>query len=76
MLTEFRAPPRSAAAHKLTLLTVESLRPLREGLHRLLDLALMGLEENNSENLLYPHRHLPATSLLLLGVPAAPYGGD
>jgi hypothetical protein len=42
-----------------------------QGLHRLLDLPLIGFVDYCAEDLLNPHRHLPAY-LLLFGVCAAP----
>ena len=47
-------------------LPVEALRPFLQGIHRLLDLLLMSLVEDRSDNLLHPHPHLPAYPFLLL----------
>ena len=43
--------------------TLEALRCLREGSHRLLNLPFVGLAQNRSENLLYPHAYLLARYL-------------
>ena len=63
----FRHPKGRGLRQKETRLLVEALRPLGEGLHSLLHLLPVALLEHCAEDLLDPHRHLPADPLLLLG---------
>jgi hypothetical protein len=46
---------------------IDRTSPLSRGFHRLLDLLLMGLAQDRAEELLDPHRHLPAYPLVHLG---------
>jgi hypothetical protein len=50
-------------------LPVEALRTLVQGLHRLLDLPFISFADYCAEDLLDPHRHLPAYPLLFGGCP-------
>jgi hypothetical protein len=47
--------------------SVETLRLLREGIHRLLYLPIMDLVQDSADDLLDPHLHLPDNALLLVG---------
>ncbi|CAA9365852.1 MAG: hypothetical protein AVDCRST_MAG93-7970 [uncultured Chloroflexia bacterium] len=53
---------------------VEPLRPLRESVHDLFGLPLVGLIQHGAEDLLYAYRHLPPDALLLLSSAVAPGG--